>query len=215
MKIKWLGHSSFLLTSDKGTRIITDPYTPGQGLSYAPIGEAADAVTISHEHSDHNNEQAIKGNPKIIRGEGEAKVGGVAIKGVGSFHDGEKGSQRGKNTVFCFDIDGMNLCHLGDLGQMLNEKQIGEIGRVDILLIPIGGYFTIDAQQATAVVAALKPRLIFPMHFKTAKSNFPIAGVEPFLKDKARVQKSTQSETTVSQYDLPAEAEIRLLAFSQ
>jgi L-ascorbate metabolism protein UlaG (beta-lactamase superfamily) len=215
VKIKWLGHSSFLITADGGTRIVTDPYTPGQGLTYGPISESAEVVTVSHEHGDHNDERAVRGSPQVLRGEGKWKIGGVEIRGVASFHDSEKGSQRGKNTIFCFAIDGVRVCHLGDLGQLLTDKQIGEIGPVDVLLIPVGGYYTIDAQQAGSVVASLKPRIIIPMHFKTPKANFPIAGVEAFLKLKPRVVRSPQNEMEIGKAGLPSEAEIRVLPFTQ
>ena len=121
MKIKWLGHSSFLITSEKGQRIITDPYSVIQGISYSPINETADIVTVSHGHGDHNNARAIKGNPSIINDMGVKKITGIEIKGVAGHHDEAKGSKRGSNLIFCFAVDGINVCHLGDLGHLLSE----------------------------------------------------------------------------------------------
>ncbi len=214
MKIKYLAHSSFLITSDHGTKIVTDPYTSGQGLGYAPVNESAEAVTISHEHGDHNNEKSVKGSPRILRGEGAWKIGDVEIKGIGAFHDQEKGAQRGKDTVFCFSADGVNVCHLGDLGQFLSDRQIEAIGRVDVLLIPVGGFYTIDADQAAKVASSLNPRVIIPMHYKTPKCEFPLALVDVFLKGKPRVQKPAASEMKIAKSDLPAETEIRVLPYS-
>jgi L-ascorbate metabolism protein UlaG (beta-lactamase superfamily) len=215
MKLKWFGHSSFLITSDQGTRVITDPYTSGQGLDYAPIMDSAEAITVSHEHGDHNNPQSIKGNPKVLKGEGNWKIGGIEIRVVSSFHDEEKGAQRGKNSIFCFTVDGINVRHLGDLGQLLTAAQIEEIGPVDVILIPVGGFFTIDAAQAGKVVASLKPKITIPMHYKTPKCSFPLAGVEAFLQGKPRVIKPGLSEVHILKGELPAQPEIRVLDYSQ
>ena len=173
MKIKWLGHASFLVTSEEGKKIITDPYNVLPEISYTPINESADVVTISHDHGDHNNDKAVKGNPHVIRGKGIRRVKGIEFKGIPSYHDAAQGSQRGENTIFRFTVDGINVCHLGDLGHLLNDKQIAEIGPVDILLIPVGGYFTIDAKQATTISQSLKARVIIPMHYKTSKCDSP------------------------------------------
>lgn len=122
MKIKWLGHASFLVTSEEGKKIITDPYSIAGGISYSPINESADIVTISHDHRDHNNDEAVAGNPQVIREEGIRKVKGIEFKGIPSYHDVARGSQRGNNIIFCFTVDGINVCHLGDLGHLLNDK---------------------------------------------------------------------------------------------
>ena len=164
MKIKWLGHASFLITSETGTKIITDPYVAAENLNYGEIKESADIVTVSHEHGDHNYVDGIRGNPEAIRG--TAKVKGIELKGISTYHDDAKGQQRGKNTVFCFEVDGVRVCHLGDLGHQLNDKQMAELGSVDILLIPVGGNYTIDAKVATQVCDRLKPKVIIPMHFR-------------------------------------------------
>lgn len=209
MKVKWLGHASFLLTSDKGTKIITDPYTVGGGLSYGQINESADVVTVSHEHGDHNNASAVGGKPVIIKGAVNQDVKGIKLHGVSVFHDESNGKERGTDTVFTFAIDKLKVCHLGDLGHLLTEQQAKDIGPVDVLFIPVGGFFTIDAANATKVCEQLKPKVIIPMHFKTSKCGYPIAGVEDFLKGKASVKKETGSEIEVK--TLPASAEIRVL----
>ena len=149
MIIKWLGHAAFLITSQDKTRIVTDPYQTGPGLSYKPINESADIVTKSHDHGDHNNTKAIKGGPVVLDKAGCQTIKGISIKSVQVYHDARTGSQRGNDLIFCFKVDGVNICHLGDLGHQLTPQQLAEIGTVDILMIPVGGFFTIDAAEAT------------------------------------------------------------------
>jgi len=209
MKIKWLGHSSFLLTSEKGTKIITDPYTTGGGLSYGEIKESADIVTVSHEHGDHNNAAAVSGKPAVIKGAVSQDIKGIKIKGFPVFHDESKGKERGTDTIFTFAIDKFRVCHLGDLGHLLGEQEARDIGPVDVLLIPVGGFYTIDAANATKVCDQLKPKVVIPMHFKTSKLGYPIAGVEEFLKGKKSVKKETGSEIEIKA--VPATTEIRVL----
>jgi L-ascorbate metabolism protein UlaG (beta-lactamase superfamily) len=209
MKIKWLGHASFLITSDNGTRIITDPYAPGNDLRYGEIKETADIVTVSHDHFDHGNVSAVRGNPQVVRG--TTTVKGISFKGIAVFHDEAAGSKRGRNTVICMAVDGINVCHLGDLGHALTGKQIAEIGKVDILLLPVGGFYTIDARTAGQVSDQLKPEVIIPMHFKNPKCAFPIAGVEEFLKGKKNVKQADASEVEFKAGSLPAETQIIVL----
>jgi len=211
MKIKWLGHASFLITSDTGTKIITDPYATGSGIKYGEITESADIVAVSHDHSDHNNVAAVRGKPEVVRGTGITKVKGIEFKGIPSYHDEAGGSQRGKNTIFCFEMDGIRVCLLGDLGHQLSDKQASELGEIDILLMPVGGYYTIDAKVATQVGNQLKPKVIIPMHFKTDKCGFPISGVDEFLKGKEGVQKLNASEVEFKQAELPPTTQIIVL----
>ncbi len=211
MKIKWLGHASFLITSKDNIRIITDPYMAGKGLNYRPINEAADIVTVSHSHGDHNNAAAVKGSPKTLNEPGSQVIKGVALKTISSFHDETRGSQRGNNLIFCFKVDGMNLCHLGDLGHELSRQQISEIGPVDVLFIPVGGYFTIDAEQATRIVEAIKPKVIFPMHYKNPKVDYPITGLERFSKGKKNLRKLNSSEIEIEKENLEEGPEIVVL----
>jgi len=209
MRIKWLGHASFLITSDSGIKIITDPYQPDERLKYGEINESADIVTVSHEHGDHNYVSAVRGNPEAIRG--TAKVKGIELKGIPAYHDNTGGSQRGKNTIFCFAVDGVRVCHLGDLGHPLSDKQIAELGSVDILIIPVGGSYTIDAKVAGQVCDKLKPKVIIPMHFRNDKCIFPIAGVDEFLQGKEGVSRLDISEVEFKQGELPATTKIVVL----
>jgi len=211
MKIKWLGHACFLVASAGGLRVITDPYAVGGGIDYSPIQETADVVLVSHDHSDHNNVEAVQGKPEVIKGPGTRTARGIRLRGVATSHDTSQGTQRGANTVLCFTIDDLRLCHLGDLGHVLSPAQVTEISAVDILFIPVGGFFTIDATAANEVCDQLKPKVIIPMHFKTAKCAYPIAGVEDFLKGKRNVRKTTASEVEFDREKLPTVTEIVVL----
>jgi len=213
MKIKWLGHSSFMITPDTGIRIITDPYEPAfvaaGGPSYGEIKETADIVTVSHEHTDHNNVAAVRGNPEVVKG--TARVKGIEFKGVPCYHDEVEGNKRGNNTILCFEVDGIRVCHLGDLGHRLGDRQVAELGSIDILLIPVGGIYTIDAKVATEVCNQLKPGVIMPMHYKTDKCDFPIAGVDEFLRGKEGVSRLDASEVEFKPGELPASTQIIVL----
>lgn len=180
MKIKWFGHACFGLTSQDGIRLVTDPFDGSIG--YEVPRTEADIVTVSHDHYDHNYVEALVGEPIVVKTTEKRSIKGIQIYGVETFHDKERGEKRGGNIVFVFEIDGIQVCHLGDLGHVLTKEQVSKIGPVDILMIPVGGTFTINACEALEVVSQLKPKLIIPMHFKTPDVNLPIDGVEKFLE---------------------------------
>lgn len=209
MKVKWFGQAAFLLVSDGGLKIITDPYDPAIG--YGDIAEAADIVTVSHEHRDHNYIAGLKGKPEVVRGAGLRKAKGIQFKGIATFHDKSQGGERGNNTVFCFSLDGVRVCHLGDLGHLLSDGQIAEIGEIDLLLIPVGGRATIDAAEATEVIAKLKPLVVVPMHFKTEKSALRFAEVDDFLANKTNFRRLDSSEFEIKKKELPAATQIVVL----
>jgi len=211
VRIKWLGHASFLITAEDGLKIITDPYSVGGGISYGAIEEAADIVAVSHKHGDHYNVAAVKGKPEVIDSPGSRIVRGIDFHGIPSYHDDAGGRQRGQNIIFCMTVDEMRICHLGDLGHQLDASQIAEINGVDILLIPVGGYFTIDAKVASNVCEKLGPGVVIPMHYKTAKCDYPISGVEDFLKDKKDVRQPNVAEVEFKKDGLPATTEIIVL----
>lgn len=211
MRVKWLGHACFLITSRDGLRVITDPYAVGGGINYSPIKETADVISVSHGHDDHSNVSVIKGKHEVVKSDGIKVAKGIRFKGVATYHDEAQGEQRGINTIFCFAIDDMRLCHLGDLGHVLNREQVSEIGAVDILFVPVGGFFTIDASAASQVCDQLGPKVIIPMHFRTPKCAYPIAGVEDFLKGKENVRRIENSEVDFEREKLPAATEIVLL----
>jgi L-ascorbate metabolism protein UlaG (beta-lactamase superfamily) len=214
MKIKWYGHAAFLITSDEGTKIIIDPYEPGAfggQLSYDKIKDQADIVLTSHDHADHNDTGSLPGTPQIVKGSGPKTIRGISMKGVSSYHDPSKGSERGTNTVFTIKVNQIQICHLGDLGHLLSDKELAEIGPVDILLIPVGGFFTIDPKEATRVAEQIKPKILIPMHFKTEKCGFAIAPVEDFLKGKTNIKRPKTSEATFDRATLPQQMEIVVL----
>jgi L-ascorbate metabolism protein UlaG (beta-lactamase superfamily) len=214
MKIKWYGHAAFLITSNQGVRIITDPYESGAyggQLAYGKIKDEADIVLTSHDHADHNDTGSLPGSPEIIKGGGTKTAKGISFKGIASYHDPSKGSERGANTIFTFSVDTIRVCHLGDLGHSLSDKELAEIGPVDILFIPVGGYFTIDSKEASQVGEKVKPKVLIPMHFKTDKCGFPIAPVEDFLKGKKNIRRPKASEVTFDQASLPSKMEIVVL----
>jgi L-ascorbate metabolism protein UlaG (beta-lactamase superfamily) len=212
MKIKFLGHASFLITSDTGTRIITDPYKPGcfdGGIQYGKITEEADIVTISHDHDDHNNTD-INGNPTFVRTSADQEVKGIQINGIDVYHDTSEGKERGGNRIFNMKVDDLNIVHLGDLGHDLSVQDAERIGNVDVLLVPVGGFFTIDANAAEKVINTLKPKIIIPMHFKTDKCGFPIAPVTEFTQNKE--VKKVDGEIEIRKADLPTAPTIYVLS---
>ena len=216
MKVKWLGHAAFLITSDAGTKIITDPYATSSSVTYDEIKESADIVTVSHEHGDHNNVAAVRGDPKIIKDTTKwvfsALAVGMSFDAIHTYHDDAGGSQRGKNIIFCFEVDGIRVCHLGDLGHQLDDKDVALMGRVDILLIPVGGNFTIDAKVATEVCNKLSPKVIIPMHYQNERCpSFPVSGVDEFLQGKAGVSRPDASEVEFKKGELPAATQIIVL----
>lgn len=179
MQIKYLGHSCFLLTSNQGVRVLTDPFN--EKVGYRLPEESADIVTTSHNHYDHGYTGAVKGDFHTINTPGSHHVKGMEITGVSTFHDEAGGSKRGKNVIFKFDMDGIKVCHCGDLGHLLNEGQVKEVGEVDVLLVPVGGVYTVDAEGARQVVKQLKSRVTIPMHYKTKALSFDLESVDAFL----------------------------------
>jgi L-ascorbate metabolism protein UlaG (beta-lactamase superfamily) len=210
MKINYLAHASFMITSQGNIKIITDPYTPGNNLRYSQINESADIVSVSHGHGDHNNYSAIKGDPVVLKETGSNVIKGIEVRGISSFHDKNQGNQRGKNLIFCFKVDGLNIVHLGDLGYVLSPDELSKIGHVNILLIPVGGVFTIDANEASALIQLIKPNVVIPMHFKTPKTDFPNT-IDDFLKGKNKVRKTNSSMVEFTTQTLPKEPEIVVL----
>ena len=211
MRVKWLGHACFLITSRDRLTVITDPYAVGGGINYSPIKETADIVSVSHGHDDHSNVSAVNGKPEVVRSDGIKTAKGIQFRGIATYHDDAQGGQRGPNTIFCFTIDNIKFCHLGDLGHVLNRDQIDEIGAVDVLFVPVGGFFTVDASAASQVCDQLVPKVIIPMHFKTPKCAYPIAGVNDFLKGKKNVRRIENSEVDFEVEKLRATTEIVLL----
>ncbi len=204
MKIKWNGHASFTITAADGTVLVTDPYDPNGydgALQYATVTDRADGAVVSHDHADHNYVEGLTGDPQVIRGSGSIK--NIDIKGIETFHDESEGSERGKNVVFILNINGMKTCFCGDLGHQLSDEQVADAGKIDILLVPVGGFFTLDAEGAARLVEILKPKIVIPMHYKTSKCGFPISDAEPFLSLMKDIKKQDKSEVEINADQLP------------
>ncbi len=216
MKIEYYGHASFKITTASGLRIVLDPYEAGGfggAVGLDPIGEEAEVVLCSHGHADHGHAEAVKGEPEVVCGPGEREVRGIGVLGVKTFHDDEGGVRRGENTVFVLVVDGLKVAHLGDLGHRLSEEQAREIGPVDVLLLPVGGTFTIDAKAAAGVAEALAPRVVIPMHYRNPKIRFPLASVEEFVKEAGGARRIGSARTEFS--ELPPSREVWILEASR
>lgn len=200
MNINWYGQSYFKITG-KNVTVVTDPFDAKIGLK--PPRAEADIVTISHAHFDHNNLEVIKGEPIIIDGPGEYSVRGVEIQGIGSYHDNSQGKERGTNTIYTIDVDNIKICHLGDLGQDLSDEQIDKIGNVDILLIPVGGVYTIGAEQAIEVINQIEPRIVIPMHYKVQGLNINLDNLDKFSKEIGASK--TLPKLSIKKKELPSE----------
>lgn len=218
--LTWYGQSFFIITSQSGTKIAFDPYHVQDAIHYSPPSVSADAVFVSHEHPDHNNVGLLKGKPKVLgpisRGtrSGTLEIGRSKFpyKSVFGYHDADEGKQRGTDTINIVTVDGVSICHLGDLGARLTAEQVKEIGPVDILLIPVGGYYTIDAATASEVVNQLKPKVVIPMHYQTPKTKLPISGVEPFIKGKNNA-KNIGHTYTFNEKSLPTKTTILVMKY--
>lgn len=194
MTIKFLGHACFLLTDRRGSRVMIDPYEPdafGGALHYAPVAEGADVVLVSHDHADHSYVRGVRGNPVVLRGRGEAA--GLGFRATRVPHDQSDGRKRGTSMAFYTEMDGLAVCHLGDLGSTLAPQQAQQIGRVDVLMVPVGGTYTIDADQAHSVIEQLLPRVVIPMHYQTGRTSLPLAPVSRFTSGLAGTERPLSS----------------------
>ncbi|MCR5808448.1 MAG: MBL fold metallo-hydrolase [Clostridiales bacterium] len=202
MNIKWYGHSCFLLTNDEGVSILTDPCPPSVGFEIRDV--VCDAVTISHEHFDHNYIEAAAGDPVIIRDAGEHEVKGVKVIGFPAFHDKALGAQRGNVMMYLFEMDGIRILHAGDVGDQLTREQIAEIGVVDVLLVPIGGKYTLDYLEAREFANSLHPSVVIPMHYKTPTSTIDVDDCSNFVStvQDCRIHKLNDCEASIYQNTL-------------
>lgn len=210
LRIRWFGHACFLISSSSGVRVLTDPFdeTVGYNLPHT----AADIVTSSHDHFDHSNVSVAEGNPQILKGPGEYRDDKVSVYSVETWHDTEHGARRGKNHVFIIEADGVRIVHMGDIGHDLIPSQLDAIGRVDVLLVPCGGYYTIDAEGAKRLVSSTNPRVVIPMHYRTdAIHDWPIARVDEFLKRFDNVVELDCSELELIPGALPKDTTVYAL----
>jgi len=203
MTITWLGHSCFKI-EDKEVRVITDPFDASVGLKVPRL--ETDIVTISHDHQDHNNLEAIKGNSFIIRGPGEYEVKNVFVYGIPSYHDKSEGKERGTNTIYLIEMEDIKIAHLGDLGQSsLTNEQLESLDGVDILMIPIGGIYTINAKEAVDIINQIEPRIVIPMHYKVPGLKINLDGLDKFCKEIGICKKEAIDKLRITKKDLPVE----------
>ena len=208
--INWLGHSCFRIKGSHGV-IITDPYPPDLGYS---LGKpTARIVTVSHQHPSHSYVQGISGEPRQVIRPGEYEISGVLIIGIATFHDAVGGRNRGKNTVYLMEVDGVSICHLGDLGHVLTAEQVEEIGDVDVLLLPVGGVSTINATMAAEVIRRLEPKAVVPMHYKTPALDRKLEPVSEFLKEMGVEQIKSQPKLSLTKSSLPIGTQVFLLDY--
>lgn len=187
MNINWYGQSCFQISSSQGKNdhvsMVIDPFDENTtGLKLPKL--QADIVLVTHDHSDHSNVKAVSGSGFVIKGPGEYDIERVFIQGISGYHDDVQGTQRGSITIYTIETEGMRICHLSDLGQKeLTSDQLDKIGDIDILMIPVGGVYTIDAAGAMKIMAQIEPRVIMPMHYKIPKLKIKLDDVDKFLKN--------------------------------
>lgn len=213
MEIKFLGHACFRIRG-KAVVVLTDPYDPYLGFKLPKI--QADIITISHDHKDHNYLEAVTGSAKrkkpfAVKGPGEYEIAGVSIFGIKTFHDASQGKERGENTAYVMIIDGLRIAHLGDLGHKLTDAQMEEINGVDVLMIPVGGTYTLDSQEAVEVVGQVEPKIVIPMHYHLPGLTIKLSSVEEFLKEIGAESVKPVVKLTVAKDRLPGEREVVVL----
>lgn len=208
MEISHIGHSCFKIVG-KNLTVVTDPYNhPKLDIKMPKLD--ADVLTISHDHRDHNYKEAIKGEYLLLDSPGEYEVKECFFQGITSFHDDKDGSERGINTIFTMEIDGIHICHLGDLGTELDSEQLEAMDGVDILMIPVGGAYTIDPKTAVKVINDVSPKIVVPMHYKTQGINLDIASLDKFLSEIGE-EPETLDKLKIMKKDLPEEMKVVVL----
>jgi L-ascorbate metabolism protein UlaG (beta-lactamase superfamily) len=208
VEITWLGHACFRIKGSQAV-VITDPFPPEVGYK---LGEpTADVVTISHWHPSHSYYQGIKGETRLVKGPGEYEIAGVLILGLTTYHDSVKGQTRGKNTIYLMEVDGLAVCHLGDIGHILGDEAIEEMGNVDILMLPVGGVSTIGPAMAAEIIRKVEPKVVIPMHYKTPATSRDLEPVENFLKEMGMGQIEPRPKLNISKSNLPVSTQVFVL----
>ncbi len=208
MEIDWFGHSCFRLRSRDGT-VITDPYSKDIGLSFPR--PRADIVTISHDHPGHHYAAGVKGEPKVLDGPGEYEIKSIFITGIPTAHDKKGGKERGPNTIYVIEMDGLTICHLGDLGHVPSQAQVDSLGNVNVLLVPAGNVTTIGPVEAAEVVSLLEPQIVIPMHFSLPDLAFKLDTPTKFFKQLGVKPPDPVPSLKVTRDSLPQETLVVLL----
>ncbi len=212
MEIVWYGHSCFRLKT-RGAIVVTDPC--GKDVGYSVPRMRADIVTISHNHPDYSNCALVQGAPKIIEGPGEYEVKGVFITGIATPRKKTKGPERDRNILYLIDFDGLNVCHLGSLDHVPAHAQIEPFSDIDVLLVPVGAFTTIGANQAAEIIALLEPRIVIPMHYKTKATKLKLEPVTRFIREMGLPETSPRDSLDVDKNSLPPETQIVLLNYKE
>jgi len=210
LDITWLGHSCFRIKGKEVT-VITDPCHPSLGYSLDNL--QADIVTLSHFHPGHCYTEAITSEFKEVKGPGEYELKGIFITGISTWHDAVQGQNLGKNTVYLLEMDGMALCHLGDLGHLPSSEFIEDVGDVDVLFVPVGGVSTIDGLMAAEIVRRLTPKIVIPMHYKTAALTKEIEPIDKFLKEVGVKEAVSQAKLSISWSNMPTSTQVVILEY--
>lgn len=197
MNLTWFGQSCFLIETDENKKILTDPFD--ETLGYKPYKGPVDIVTISHHHFDHDCTKNLPEDTIILDKTGTYKYENLEITGFPSYHDKHKGAARGKNTIFTFKIDNLKICHLGDLGYVLSQDEINSIGNIDVLLVPVGGNFTIDGDEAAELCKKINSKIVVPMHYKTPLTSLPIDGVDKFILNMKNGEKLHENKLVIEE----------------
>ncbi len=205
MEITWLGQACFKI-EDKDISIVIDPFDPKLGLRL-PKNLKANLLLITHEHYDHNYRQGVSGNPYIIDSPGEYEISGATITGIPAFHDKKQGQERGKVTIYVVEFEGVTFCHLGDLGQDLTDEEIDKLGTIDILMIPVGGIYTINGEEAAKIVGEVEPKIVIPMHYKIPGIKEPLDPLEKFTQ-KINIKVEELDKLKIKASNLPQETKI-------
>ena len=206
LQIRWHGHSCFEITND--ITLVTDPHD-GKSIGIPAPSVTGDVILVSHDHYDHNSVKSVeKSDSRVVTDERKRTVANIDIKGIESFHDECQGKKRGKNIIYKFTMNDITFCHLGDIGHEIDEETLQKIGDVDILFIPIGGTFTVDANEAWNIINKIKPKIAVPMHYKIGGLSLPIAGIDPFLERIKYKTLKVGNEIDIEKEDLPSEPEI-------
>jgi L-ascorbate metabolism protein UlaG (beta-lactamase superfamily) len=208
MQITWKGQSCFQISVNLGkgeqVNIVIDPFDEATGLRVPKL--EADLLLISHDHHDHNNTKAVDGKFLLVEGPGEYEAKGVYVQGIPAFHDDEQGKEKGVNTIYVVEAEDLRICHMGDLGQKeLTDEQLEKIGDVDVLMIPIGGNFTISAKESMKIMSQIEPRIIIPMHYSLPKLKIKLDGLEVFLKAMGMKKIDPLPKLSIKKKDISAE----------
>jgi L-ascorbate metabolism protein UlaG (beta-lactamase superfamily) len=206
--ITWLGLACFRIRGNQAV-VITDPFPPDSGYTLGK--QTADIVTVSHQHPSHSYVQGVSG-ARIVKGPGEYEISSVLIIGLTAYHDAVKGQSRGKNTVYLMEIDGVTICHLGDIGHVIDDKLLEEIGKIDILMLPVGGVTSITPAMAAETIRKMEPKIVLPMHYKTPATSRELEPVESFLKEMGQSTIEPKPKLNINKNNLPLTMQVVILS---